>query len=91
MARSGSAFKYYLVGIGENGLEAAEKFYQGHENLVLFDDRDTRVGEKFADADLIGLPFRVVISDKTLEQNAAEITDRRTGETKIVKLDEFKY
>ena len=84
-------FKYYLVGIGENGLEAAEKFYQGHENLVLFDDRDTRVGEKFADADLIGLPFRVVISDKTLEQNAAEITDRRTGETKIVKLDEFKY
>lgn len=82
-------FKYYLVGIGENGTKEAEKFYAGREENVLFDDRDARPGEKFADADLIGLPYRIVISDKTLAEGAAELTNRRTGETKLIKLEEL--
>lgn len=79
-------FKYYLVGIGEAGTKAAEELYQAHTDSLLYDDRDVRVGEKFADADLIGLPARLVISDKTLAENAAELTDRRTGKSSLVPL-----
>lgn len=82
-------FKYHLIGIGENGLKRAEEFYVGHEDEVLFDDRDFRPGEKFADAELMGMPYRIVISDKTLAEDSAEVTDRRTGELKLVKLSEL--
>lgn len=82
-------FRYYLVGIGENGIAEAEKFYQGREDKIFYDDRSYRPGEKFADAELIGLPLRVVISDKTLTENVAEITDRRTGESWKVAIDEL--
>ncbi len=82
-------FKYYLVGIGDKGGAEAEKFYTSREDRVLFDDRNKRPGEKFADSELMGIPFRVVISDKTLEDNSAEITDRKTGESWRVKLDEL--
>ena len=79
-------YKYYLVGIGENGMAEAEKFYAGREDTTLFDDRKARPGEKFADSELMGLPYRIVISDKTLAEDAAEVTDRRTGESQMVKL-----
>ena len=79
-------FKYYLVGIGEKGMEQAEKYYKAHQDEVLFDDRDIRPGEKFADAELMGIPYRVVISDKTLATGSAEITNRQTGETKLIKV-----
>ena len=82
-------FKYYLVGIGEEGTKKAEEWYKGRENEVLFDDRDARPGEKFADAELMGIPYRVVISDKTLSSDSAEVTSRRTGESKLVKLSEI--
>lgn len=82
-------FRYYLVGIGENGIAEAEKFYRGREDKIFYDDRSCRPGEKFADAELIGLPLRVVISDKTLTENVAEITDRRTGESWKVAIDEL--
>ena len=82
-------FKYYLVGIGEEGARKAEEIYSGHEEEILFDDREKRPGEKFADAELMGIPFRVVVSDKTLANNEAEVVNRQTGETKIVKIDEL--
>ena len=83
-------YKYYLVGIGENGTAEAEKFYQGREDVVLFDDRNVRPGEKFADAELMGLPYRIVISDKTLAEDAAELTNRYTGESQMVKLADLE-
>ena len=82
-------FKYYLVGIGESGTAKAEEIYQGREDEILFDDRDLRPGEKFADSELIGIPYRVVISDKTLAEDSAEITNRQTGETKFIKISEL--
>ena len=82
-------FKLHLIGIGEKGCAEAEKFYAGHEEEILFDDRDKRPGEKFADAELIGLPYRVVISDKTLDEGAVEIAVRATGEVKKIKLEEL--
>ncbi len=82
-------FKYYLVGIGEKGLARAEELYHGREEEFLFDDRDLRPGEKFADSELMGIPYRIVVSDKTLANDEAEITDRRTGETRFVKISEL--
>ncbi|MDO4746882.1 MAG: His/Gly/Thr/Pro-type tRNA ligase C-terminal domain-containing protein [Candidatus Saccharibacteria bacterium] len=82
-------FKYYLIGIGEKGMAEAEKFFAGREEMALFDDRDKRPGEKFADSELIGLPFRIVISDKTLAENEAEICERSTGKTWRVSLTEL--
>lgn len=84
-------FKYYLVGIGDEGVEKAAELYQGHKEEILFDDRDLRPGEKFADAELIGIPYRVVVSAKTLEKGEAEVTERKTGETQMVKLDDLTF
>ena len=82
-------FRYHLVGIGENGMKVAEEFYAKHQGEVLFDDRDVRPGEKFADAELMGMPYRVVISDKTLAEDSAELTNRKTGETRLVKISDL--
>lgn len=82
-------FKYHLIGIGENGTKAAENLYKNHENDFLYDDRSLRPGEKFADADLIGIPYRIVISDKTLEKDSLELTSRQSGESKLIKIKDF--
>ena len=47
---------------------------------MLYDDRDERPGVKFKDADLIGIPLRVVIGGKSLAQGVGELRVRRTGE-----------
>lgn len=55
---------------------------------VLIDDRDARAGVKFADAELIGFPYRITLGPRGLEQGEAEITRRATGETSNVALDD---
>ena len=82
-------FKYYIIGIGDQGESFANKLHQEHQKDILLDDRKLRPGEKFADAELMGIPYRVVISNKTLENNSVEITNRQTGETKNISTQEF--
>ena len=82
-------FKYYIIGIGDQGESFANKLHQEHQKYILLDDRKLRPGEKFADAELMGIPYRVVISNKTLENNSVEITNRQTGETKNISTQEF--
>jgi len=83
-------FKYYLIGIGEAGTKQCEQIYNQHPDLFFWDDRvDARPGEKFADAELIGIPFRVLISDKTLTENQLEITDRINGQRKLLTVSDF--
>ncbi|MBQ9016839.1 prolyl-tRNA synthetase [Candidatus Saccharibacteria bacterium] len=82
-------YKTYLIAIGEKASELAREYEAEHPETILYDDRDARPGEKFKDADLLGLPTRVVISDKTLETGSAEVKDRRTGETTLLPLDEL--
>ena len=60
----------------------------GEENCLI-DDRDISAGGKFADADLLGMPYRVVISPKTLEKKEVEIKDRKSGEIEMVKIDKI--
>jgi prolyl-tRNA synthetase len=56
---------------------------------VLYDDRDKAAGEKFADADLIGIPTRVVVSKKTLAVNSVEVKNRGAAEAKLIPLADF--
>jgi prolyl-tRNA synthetase len=53
---------------------------------VLLDDRDQRPGEKFADADLIGIPTRVTAGKKSLDDGAVDVRDRATGEERRVSV-----
>ena len=53
---------------------------------VLYDDRDAGAGDKFNDSDLIGIPKRIIISAKTLADDAVEVRDRATGDVVMVKI-----
>jgi len=83
-------FQVHLVRLGADAAvaAAADKLYDqltkdGVE--VLYDDRDESAGAKFADADLMGLPVRLTVSKKTLEQDAVEYKRRRESDSKLVK------
>ena len=73
--------------------EYTDKLYQELQEQgieVLYDDRENiGAGEKFADADLIGIPYRVVVSEKTVERNMVELKDRKTGKIKMVDKKEL--
>jgi prolyl-tRNA synthetase len=80
-----------LEAAGSRAGEDAERLYRellaaGVE--VLFDDRDERAGVKFAGADLIGLPLRLTLGQRSLAAGAAELRDRATGQTEMVPLGE---
>jgi prolyl-tRNA synthetase len=72
-------------------MNTAEEMYSALEGKgfeVLMDDRDERAGVKFKDADLIGIPWRVVIGEKNLKEGLVEIKERKTGQVEKVKIDE---
>jgi len=77
-----------LPGLEERAAEVAAKLDEAGD-AVLLDDRDQRAGEKFADADLIGLPVRVTVGKKTLEDDAVDIRSRETGEEQRVPIEEL--
>jgi prolyl-tRNA synthetase len=83
--KSVAPFAVHLVMLsgGNNDVVAeANRMYdemREHGIDVLFDDRDLRAGEKFADAELIGIPTRIVVSEKTMAQGGVEVTDRKSG------------
>ena len=58
-------------------------------DAVLLDDREQRAGEKFADADLIGLPVRVTVGKKTLEDDAVDVRQRTSGDERRVPIAEL--
>lgn len=84
-------YRVYLVSIG-NITEQANELYEALQAAgvtVLFDDRDERPGAKFADAELIGLPHRVTISERLINDGKLEYTSRATGETELLTLEEL--
>jgi prolyl-tRNA synthetase len=71
--------------------QAAEKFYHSLSEAkieTLFDDREEGPGVKFKDADLIGIPLRLTLSAKTMKEKAVEVKVRRTGEVRMIQLDQ---
>ena len=79
----------YLARLGSDGpvVKAADELYRKLAKSgvsVLYDDRDERPGEMFADADLLGLPYRVVVSQKTLESKKLELKKRGDDEPQLI-------
>lgn len=84
-------FAVHLIQIG-NVSDQALKLYEDLKQKgieVLLDDRDTSAGSKFADADLIGIPHRVVISEKSLEKGGLEYKKRNESDSKIITESEL--
>lgn len=85
--------KVYLVRIGgDEAVTHADELYdeltaKGIE--VLYDDRDERPGNKFGDAELMGIPYRVTVSDRLIEAGQYEFTPRTGGETLLLTRDEL--
>jgi prolyl-tRNA synthetase len=83
-------FQVHLVSItsgNEDVVKEADRMYEllKENNIdVLYDDRDARAGEKFADSDLIGIPVRLVVSEKTMSQGGIERVERANGTTGFV-------
>ena len=85
-------FQVYLANVGDDPevIDFSRKVYNEFtaRNIdVLWDDRSARPGEKFADAELLGIPWRAVISLKT--DGKIELTSRMTGETETLAMDEI--
>lgn len=92
--KSVAPFLVHLIQLGEDdeSKTIAEEIYETLRKKgveVLFDDRDARAGEKFNDADLIGIPVRIVVSKRTLEKNSVEWKERNKKESEIVKIDDI--
>jgi prolyl-tRNA synthetase len=91
--RSLAPFDVHLVGLGREGTEErelAEKLYGDLAEtglLILYDDRDAGPGEKFADADLLGLPLRLTIGRRTAASGEVEAQVRRGREQRTVPLE----
>jgi prolyl-tRNA synthetase len=77
-----------LQGQETHGNEAARLLDEAGLD-VLLDDRDARAGEKFADADLIGCPFRVTVGRKAAEDGTVDLRERAKGEDDAVRVDEL--
>ena len=76
-----------------NVADAADRLYSSLQQAgydVLYDDRGERAGVKFNDADLIGIPWRVTVSPKTLAQHSAELKNRSAREQHMVPLQELE-
>lgn len=87
-------FAVHIVSLGKDKkvVSTVKKLYAdlvkaGHE--VLWDDRDAGAGEKFTDADLIGAPLRVVVSEKTLAQKKIEVKERAKNTARLISASAF--
>lgn len=86
--------KVYLARLGEAAevVKDADELYERLTQAgvgVIYDDRDARPGEKFADADLLGIPYRVVVSEKTTANKVYELKPRQTAEAQQVTVEEL--
>ncbi len=83
-----SPYQVHLLDLSKD--KKADQIYkelQKNKIEVLYDDRDKNPGEKFADADLIGIPLRIVISKKTTAENSVEIKKRDSDKTELINID----
>lgn len=76
-------FKVYIVRIGgEAAISFADNLYTELKSKgieVLYDDREVHPGKKFADSELIGIPYRITVSDRMIESNTYEFVERKNG------------
>jgi prolyl-tRNA synthetase len=88
-------FDAVVVVAQQNDPAVAEAGEQAYRRLldagvdVIIDDRTARAGEKFSDAELVGIPLRITIGKRGLAAGTAEVTERATGETVPVPLEDL--
>ena len=88
-------FALHLVSLGKDESDTSKKANEIYEELrkhkvdVLFDDREIGAGEKFADSDLIGIPMRVVVSDKSLLAGGVEVKERKGDKGEIITVEQL--
>lgn len=89
-------FRVHLIELSNGNQDVSDDAKEVYDALaqagveVLWDDRPSvRAGEKFADSDLMGLPWRVVVSEKTLASGKYECVERKSGKTVHLSLDEL--
>lgn len=86
-------FKVYLAQLGGDESRAvADSLYEELTNRgveVLYDDRDERAGTKLADSELLGIPWRVTIGDRSVASGQHELTERKTAQTELLTVDEL--
>ena len=92
--KSIAPYQVHLVHLGNKTevIKEAEKIYstlQKEKIEVLYDDRDESAGVKFKDSDLIGIPLRIVVSEKTLSKNKVEIKKRNEDGFELVEIDKI--
>jgi prolyl-tRNA synthetase len=85
-------FQIHLMTLGTDEKVAAlgdsvYKMFVDKGVEVLYDDRDVRAGEKFADSDLLGIPTRIIVGEKTIESKTFEVKDRKMGEVRMLSLE----
>lgn len=86
--------RVYLASVGQSEavVKASEDLYNHLTKAgieVLYDDRDVRPGEKFADADLMGIPYRIVVSEKTIANQQYEVKARTEETARFLSLEEL--
>ena len=82
-------YQVYIVAL-RGGEETAERLYADLRSAnveVLYDDRDERAGVKFNDADLLGIPLRIVVGAKNLKDGKVELKPRRDQDARLIALD----
>lgn len=88
--QSVAPFAVHLLSLPGGNADVVAEADRHYEDLkargieVLYDDRSARAGEKFADSELIGIPKRIVVSEKTMQEGGLEITDRTSGTTSFI-------
>jgi len=86
-------FRVYLVRIGSDAvITYADELYneltsKGIE--VLYDDRDVRPGQKFADSELLGIPYRVTVSDRMQDDRTYELVERSNGQKALLTYEQL--
>jgi prolyl-tRNA synthetase len=92
--KSVAPFPIHLIPLAYEKSESVKKMAdETYQKLVaagvevLMDDRSVSAGEKFADSDLIGIPYRAIVSEKNGEQ--IELKERKTGEVKMLSVEEL--
>ena len=80
---------FFLMGVGRSRSvsRVADAIHDQFADLVLYDDRKVSISTKFRDADLIGIPYRIIVSARTLDKNEAEILERGKAGVRHVPID----
>lgn len=91
-----SPFDFHLIGINNHQSQLVDETCNNIYNVlqengfsILFDDRNESPGVKFNDADLVGIPYQIIVGEKNAQNNQVEIKERRSGHRDIVKIEEL--